>query len=557
VAAPPDSVGGVADAPTELQRPGLSLSRAGELASTRLLAVGVVGLEMVALAVFGVRHAWTMIPREDEVLALFVGRSHFGSALHQVVSERGGAPLHFMTAWTVVHLGGHLVALRVISTAFAVGALPLIALLAARLARDGRVGVVAALLAAPSWLVLFSADFARMYAQFLFFGALASLLLLRALDRQRLRDWVFWWLACMGVLASHPYGAFVLAAGIAAALAAGWRQRRTWLLCAVPVVLATPFWVADVVLRERFDVGVGGGGTSLGSLHAVSRFLLTSFRDAMSWHGPAFWLAVVLAPAGAYLVARRSGAAERTLLAASFALPIAALLGARADSQVSPETRHLIFLLPFVDLFVATALVRVATRARKGAPLVVVAALAVLVAGQLHSAKLRTSDLFISESGYRHDARLVAARWLGDHATANVLLMGYEPLFYEAWRGNDAFSSFVVARADSAVAAKQLRRYCGQFSQAAFVFDRENGYKDDLSEGAFARLRRRLVGAGYRVKRVADFMVVLTDAPAGSPQAYVRNAKPILQISSAANVHNGELELRTLQGAAPLLPAHC
>src|SRR5207253_1660501 len=162
--------------------------------------------------------------------------------------------------------------------------------------------------------------------------------LLRALDRQRLRDWAFWWLACIGALASHPYGAFVLGAGIAAALATGWRQRRTWLLCAVPVVLATPFWIADIVLRERFDVGVGGGGTSLGSLHAVSQFLLTSFRDATSWHGPAFWLAAALAPAGAVVIARRSGGAERMLLAASFALPIAALLGARADSQVSPET---------------------------------------------------------------------------------------------------------------------------------------------------------------------------------------------------------------------------
>src|SRR2546423_1189983 len=83
----------------------------------------------------------------------------------------------------------------------------------ARIAGDGRAGVIAATVAAPSWLVLFNADFGRMYAQFLFFGALAPLLLLRAIDNGRRRDWVLWWLACLGVLASHPYGAFVLAAG--------------------------------------------------------------------------------------------------------------------------------------------------------------------------------------------------------------------------------------------------------------------------------------------------------------------------------------------------------
>src|SRR5947207_193998 len=82
---------------------------------------------------------------------------------------------------------------------------------------------------------------------------LAPLLLLGAHDSQRLRDWIYWWLACLGVLASHPYGAFVLAAGIAAVLVSGWRSVRTWWICAVPVVLAVPFWIADLVLRDRFS----------------------------------------------------------------------------------------------------------------------------------------------------------------------------------------------------------------------------------------------------------------------------------------------------------------
>jgi len=525
--------------------------------STRALAFVVVGTEMLALAIFGVVHARTLIPREDEVLALFVGRSHLGSALHQVVGERGGAPLHFMTAWLVVHLGGHLVALRIVSTAFTTGSLALIALLGTRLARDMRVGVVAATLAAPSWLVLFSSDFARMYAEFLFFGTLAPVMLLRALDSRRTRDWAFWWLASLGVLAAHPYGAFVLAAGIAAVFASAPRDRRTWLVCAVPVVLALPFWIGDLVLRSRFDVGVGGGGESLGSLHAISRFLLTSFRDAVSWHGPSFWLACVLAPVGCVVVLRRTTTPERILVATSFALPIVALLGASADSQVSPETRHLIFLLPYVDVFLAAALIRVTAPARVVAPFLVVALVGVIVAGQIHSAKLRTNDLFVTESGYRHDARIAAGDWLGARATPRTLLMGYEPLFYEAWRQHDGFSTSVVARADSAVAAKQLGRYCGGFTQAAFVFDRENGYKDDLAEGQFARLQRRLSAAGYEAKRFDDFLVVLASVPSKTPKEYVRVSAPLLQIAKDAAVHNGDLELKTLTGAAPLLHDGC
>src|SRR5207248_6297505 len=81
--------------------------------------------------------AWflrTWPPHEDEGLALFVGRGSLGHVLHTVIAQRGGAPLHFLLAWTVVHLGGGLTALRAVSLVFAVASVPLIALLGARLA---------------------------------------------------------------------------------------------------------------------------------------------------------------------------------------------------------------------------------------------------------------------------------------------------------------------------------------------------------------------------------------------------------------------------------------
>src|SRR5213080_2623374 len=41
--------------------------------------------------------AWP--PHEDEALALFVGRGSIGHVLRTVITERGGAPLHFLFAW--------------------------------------------------------------------------------------------------------------------------------------------------------------------------------------------------------------------------------------------------------------------------------------------------------------------------------------------------------------------------------------------------------------------------------------------------------------------------
>src|SRR5881392_1941543 len=105
-------------------------------------------------------------PHEDEALALFVGRGSLGEVLHTVIAERGGAPLHFLLAWAVVHLGGGLTALRVVSLVFAVASVPLMALLGTRLA-DRVVGLVAALLAAGTWVLLFHGIFGRMYSLFL------------------------------------------------------------------------------------------------------------------------------------------------------------------------------------------------------------------------------------------------------------------------------------------------------------------------------------------------------------------------------------------------------
>src|SRR5207249_9395459 len=123
--------------------------------------------------------------------ALFIGRGSLGHVLHTVVAERGGAPLHFLLAWLIVHAGGGLIALRAVSLVFAVASVPLIALLGARLA--GRnAGVVAALLASGSWVLLFHGIYGRMYSMFLFTSLLSFLALLSALDRGGTRRFALW-----------------------------------------------------------------------------------------------------------------------------------------------------------------------------------------------------------------------------------------------------------------------------------------------------------------------------------------------------------------------------
>ena len=63
--------------------------------------------------------AWP--PHEDETLALFVGRDSLAGVVEHVTRDRGGAPLHFLFAFAVAHLGLGLGSLRLVSAAFAVG----------------------------------------------------------------------------------------------------------------------------------------------------------------------------------------------------------------------------------------------------------------------------------------------------------------------------------------------------------------------------------------------------------------------------------------------------
>ena len=151
------------------------------LAAESRLWLGVSGIALVA-AVFLLHQLMAWPPHEDETLALFVGRDSLPAVIEHVTQERGGAPLHFLLAWTVAHLGFGLGGLRLVSALFAVASLPLVALLALRL--GGRtVALVATALVAPSWLFLFHGVYGRMYSVFLFCSLACSLALLHALER--------------------------------------------------------------------------------------------------------------------------------------------------------------------------------------------------------------------------------------------------------------------------------------------------------------------------------------------------------------------------------------
>jgi uncharacterized membrane protein len=165
------------------------------------------------LAAFLLLRLHALPPHEDETLVFFVSHGSFADMLGTVLGERGGAPLHYLLAWLAGLADPGLTSLRLVSVAFAVASMPVIAALVARLSDRGT-ALVATLLAAASWTTLYHGIYARMYSLFLFTAVLSLLLLLRALAHGRGGRWAAWAVATLALVATQPYGVLVLAAEV-------------------------------------------------------------------------------------------------------------------------------------------------------------------------------------------------------------------------------------------------------------------------------------------------------------------------------------------------------
>jgi hypothetical protein len=498
------------------------------------LWLGVGGVT-VAAGAFLLHQLMAWPPHEDETLALFVGRDSLPGVVEHVTRDRGGAPLHFLVAWTVAHLGFGLGGLRLASALFALASLPLVALLGLRLA-GRRVALVATVLVAPSWLFLFHGVYGRMYSLFLFCSLLCTLALLEALERGGRGRWALWVGAALLMVATHPYGVLLLGGQAAYVLAARRDRIRAAVVAGVAVlVLGIPFWLTDLVLADRFDVGVGGGGEKLGGPAAVLRYFWRSAGDATAGWWPVT-LAVVLAAAVGLQWLRRPG---RTLVLCLVGFTFAAFALAKLGGSASPESRHLIFLAPFFAIAVAATVVRIGRRT----PTIAVALTVGLVLVEIAWAWHRTSPLFEWEPDARQAARAEAESWLAATSRPDDVLFGYEPLYLGAWERNRSFPTTVVPRADDRLALRVIER-AGDLGRGVWVLDasRRNNLKPTLE------IERRLPtpSAPYEARVFGPFLVLRTFDRVHTPKAFLYYSARALLVGQQLGIGDADVNIRTV-----------
>ncbi len=451
--------------------------------------------------------AWP--PHEDETLALFVGRKSFDDVLGTVLNQRGGAPLHFVFAWAVAHLGGGLAGLRVVSAVFAVASVPLIALLATRLA-GRQVALVTTVLASASWMLLFHGVYGRMYSIFLATSLLSFLALLHAVERGGRWAWVAWATATLLCVSAHPYGAIVLVAQGAYVLALRTRLREAAIAFAAVLLLGIPFWRTDLVLAGRFEVGVGGGGERLGNPLDVLRYLRSTLEDFTAGYRLVVAAVLALGIVGAVSL-WRTRPRSAMLVGAVVLVPTAFLLLARFGSSAAPEPRHLIFAFPFVLTVVAAGLIRATAPLGRHAAVATVVALVALVVLEGAWGWKRTPELYRGEPSARVAARDDASAWLAETSRSDDVLFGYDPLFLQAWRRGGALSQRVVPRADPRLALRTLEHAPKPLGRGVWVFDTSD--TGNALRRLHAPLRNPQPREAFETRAFGPFLVIRTVEP--------------------------------------------
>ena len=515
--------------------------------SRRSFRLGVAGATAGVAAFLSAQlHAWP--PHEDETLALFVGHRPLGDLLDTVLGERGGAPLHFLLVHAVTAISPTLTGLRLISVAFAVASIPVVAALVARLS-DRMTALVATVIVAASWVTLFHGIYGRMYSLFLFTSALSFLALLRAIRRNDRSSWALWALAAYAALASHQYGAFVLGVQVAYVLALRSRRKTTLLPAAFALAAvaaaAVPLWRSNLVLASRFDVGIGGGGKELGGPVPVLEYLRSALGDFVAGWTGLFAVVAVVAAGGLVLLARNRPASA-LLAGLAFALPAAGLTIARVGGSASaPATRHLIFALPFFALILAVGLLRLTQLAGPRAPAALALSVASLVAAEIAWGWQTTPTLYAGEPPRREAAREAAEAWLAGTSRPTDVLFGFDPLYLGARERGGAVGETVVPRADPRLALEALEEAPKPLGRGVWVLDASDGSRIVSNWSWRLEIQDRSPGTAFETRAFGPFLIVRTVEPTTTPQAFLWDTLQVQRLGRTLWVGNADLNYQT------------
>jgi len=228
-------------------------------------------------------------------------------------------------------------------------------------------------------------------------------------------------------------------------------------------------------------------------------------------------------------------------------VPVAAFLAARLGGSTSPESRHLIFVLPFFAILVGAGVVRT-TRRYPAAAVVLTAALVLL---EVSWAWHRTPQLFEWEPNKRQATRAQAERFLATTSRRNDLLFGYEPLYLGAWERNSSFSDIVLPRADATLALRILRGQPKPLGRGVWILDASE--RNNLRPRLEIENRDPGPPGFFETRVFGPFLVIRTLKPLKTEDAYLTAAARAMLVGRSLGIGDADVNLQTIERADRVL----
>jgi hypothetical protein len=224
---------------------------------------------------------------------------------------------------------------------------------------------------------------------------------------------------------------------------------------------------------------------------------------------------------------------------------------ATLNSTASPEARHLIFALPVFSVLLAAPIVELGRHGGRAAPAVALIAVAVLLIGEVRWTHQKTPQLFDGDPPGETQARDSAGAWLASTYRPSDVLLGYEPVYLQAWERNRSFTGHTLPRADPALLASALKDIAQPLGRGVWVFDASD--TTNVKERQTIPLELPSPRSAFEARVYGPFLVIRSRQPLVTRLRYVAVSEKVMRLGRRLGIGDADINLRTLLRAESLL----
>jgi hypothetical protein len=173
-----------------------------------------------------------------------------------------------------------------------------------------------------------------------------------------------------------------------------------------------------------------------------------------------------------------------------------------------------------------------------------VTAVVVLLIGEVRWTHEKTPPIFDGDPPGETQARAAAAAWLASTYRPSDVLLGYEPVYLQAWEQNRSFSGHTLPRADPALLASALKEIPEPLGRGVWVFDASD--TTNVKERQTIRYALPTPQAAFEARAYGPFLVIRSRNPLGTRANYVAVSEEVMRLGRTLEIGDADINLRAL-----------